>query len=315
MGSTRGRGRAGVTLGQGRRSFSGPRRRGRGRGRRGGAAGCPRRSWRRRCRRRRSPRPASYWATGRNVGGGRRRASGRRRRWPGRATGRWPRSRTGCGPASGVSTTSRRFSGANMRLAADADPVGRCRVGLVDLAVEAVDEDVLVLDDPRLVVLAVEARAGVGVDLDLEPDRPLALAGDGVVGGGVLADPVVPDLVGRPAGREGAEVAEQVLLLPADVRSRAWRGTAGRTGRCRRSRGGAGRGGCRWRSRRSGGCSGSRPARPRGPSARPGSCPSRGPGSARSGGSRRPRRRGSGPASAGCPGSGCWPPPSSGPRS
>ena len=43
------------------------------------------------------------------------------------------------------------------------------------------------------------------------------LPGIGVVLGGVLADAVVPDLVGRAAGREGAEVAQEGLLLAADV--------------------------------------------------------------------------------------------------
>ena len=42
-------------------------------------------------------------------------------------------------------------------------------------------------------------------------------ARDGVVGGGVLADPVVPNLAHRPAGRERPEVAEEVLLVAPDV--------------------------------------------------------------------------------------------------
>ncbi len=146
----------------------------------------------------------------------------------------------------------------------------------------------------------------LAVELDLEPDRSLALAGDGVVGGGVLADargsrPRWP----CPAAGRPRRLPSRFCRCPRMCCLEHRRGTAGRTGRCRRSRGGAGRAGCRWRSRRSGGCSGSRPARPRGPSARPGSCPSRGRGSARSAGSRRRRRRGSGPASAWMSGSGC----------
>ena len=50
------------------------------------------------------------------------------------------------------------------------NPVGSHRVGLVNLAIKAVHEVVLVVHDPVFVFLAIEHRARVGVDLNLEID-------------------------------------------------------------------------------------------------------------------------------------------------
>src|SRR5205085_1155467 len=60
-------------------------------------------------------------------------------------------------------------------------------------------------------------RAGVGDQLDLQPRGALPLAGDGVVGGDVLADAVVPDLGVGAVGGEGPEVGQEGLAATADV--------------------------------------------------------------------------------------------------
>ena len=59
----------------------------------------------------------------------------------------------------------------------DRDPVSRSRVGFVDLAVQAVDQAVLIIDDAVFVVLAVDRGTGIGVKLDGDLDGTGPAAG------------------------------------------------------------------------------------------------------------------------------------------
>src|SRR5262249_54381759 len=107
--------------------------------------------------------------------------------------------------------------GSEHRFTRYGNPVRRVGVGLIDSSVLSVHEGVLVLNNPRLVILPVKARPRVRVDLHFEAHRARPLAGNGVVGGNVLADPVVPDLVGGPTWWEGAEVGQKRLTFAANM--------------------------------------------------------------------------------------------------